>query len=61
MSFAQSESLQPQCIRCADISSHLIDMIDQAESKSLLLSQQLRNSLMRRMMKVMHVILIERN
>ncbi len=30
---SQSESLQPQCIRCADISSHLIDMIDQADKQ----------------------------
>jgi len=29
----QSGSLQPQCIRCADISSHLIDMIDQADKQ----------------------------
>jgi len=28
---SQSESLQPQCIRCADISSHLIDIIDQTD------------------------------
>jgi len=28
---SQSESLQSQCIRCADISSCLIDMIDQAD------------------------------
>jgi hypothetical protein len=33
MSLSQSESLQPQCIRCADISSHLIDMIDQADKQ----------------------------
>ncbi len=30
---SQSKSLQPQCIRCADISSCLIDMIDQTDKQ----------------------------